>query len=53
MARFWIGATFWGAVFIRGRRLLEGSAYFDLIVNVAAFIKGCLFEAQHLLEEMR
>ena len=40
MDRFLISATFWGEALIRGKRLSQGGAYFDLSVNDAALIWG-------------
>ena len=40
--------------FIRRRRLLKGSAYYDLTVTGAALMRGRrLFETRRLLEEIR
>ena len=40
MFRILTNSVFWGDVFIRGRRLLEGGAYFDLSLTEVAFISG-------------
>ena len=54
MVKFLINPAVLGAALIRGKRLLEGGTYSDLSSNGAAFIKVWrLFEAQHLLEEIR
>ena len=39
MVRFLIGAAFGGSMLVRGRRLLESGAYFDLNVNGATLIR--------------
>ena len=54
MLRFLVSAAFWGAVIIRGRRLLEGENYSDLSFDGAARIREHrLFEFRSLLEKIR
>lgn len=51
MVRFLIDATFWGAVLIKERCLLE--RLFLCVNNTAIIRRRCLFQVRRLLEEIR
>ena len=53
MVRFLIWAAFWDADLNRGRRFLEGSAYFDLSVNGAVLIWGPTLIKDHSKQGMK